>query len=119
MITEISPINESTVLPSSIPLSVTTWDGMRPIDIIRVINTPQEFISKICSKWQGEEKVLPRYSGSANGPYALRVGMNKFLSSVNVTFRRDHDSRRPRINKNESRKDREQRNSGDYYSYDA
>jgi ATP-binding cassette subfamily E protein 1 len=57
--------------------------------------------------------------GRATGPFDLREGMNKFLSSVDVTFRRDHDSRRPRINKSESRKDREQRNSGDYYSYDA
>ena len=57
--------------------------------------------------------------GHATGPYDLRVGMNKFLSDVNVTFRRDHDSKRPRINKASSRKDREQRSSGDYYSYDA
>jgi ATP-binding cassette subfamily E protein 1 len=57
--------------------------------------------------------------GNATGPFNLRAGMNKFLAGVDVTFRRDHDSRRPRINKGESRKDREQRNSGDYYSYDA
>ena len=57
--------------------------------------------------------------GKATGPFDLREGMNRFLSSVNVTFRRDHDSRRPRINKGESRKDREQRNVGDYYSSDA
>ena len=57
--------------------------------------------------------------GNATGPFNLRTGMNKFLSGVDVTFRRDHDSRRPRINKTKSRKDREQRSSGDYYSYDA
>lgn len=57
--------------------------------------------------------------GKATGPFDLRQGMNKFLAGVDVTFRRDHDSRRPRINKSESRKDREQRTSGDYYSYDA
>jgi ATP-binding cassette subfamily E protein 1 len=57
--------------------------------------------------------------GRATGPFDLRTGMNKFLAGVDVTFRRDHDSRRPRINKMESRKDREQRSSGDYYSYDA
>ena len=57
--------------------------------------------------------------GRATGPYRLREGMNRFLAGVDVTFRRDHDSRRPRINKNESRKDREQRTSGDYYSFDA
>jgi len=58
-------------------------------------------------------------TGNATGPFSLRQGMNRFLSGVDVTFRRDHDSRRPRINKGESRKDREQRSSGDYYSYDA
>ena len=57
--------------------------------------------------------------GRATGPYNLREGMNQFLSGVDVTFRRDHDSRRPRINKGESRKDRQQRTSGDYYSYDV
>ncbi|HIG03590.1 MAG TPA: ribosome biogenesis/translation initiation ATPase RLI [Candidatus Poseidoniales archaeon] len=55
--------------------------------------------------------------GRAEGPFDLRTGMNRFLSSVDVTFRRDHDSKRPRINKSESRKDREQRVKGDYYSF--
>lgn len=57
--------------------------------------------------------------GMAEGPFNLREGMNRFLSGVNVTFRRDHDSKRPRINKASSRKDREQRNKGDFYSFDA
>jgi ATP-binding cassette subfamily E protein 1 len=56
--------------------------------------------------------------GKAEGPFKLREGMNRFLEGVNVTFRRDHDSKRPRINKMESRKDREQRGIGDYYSFD-
>ncbi len=38
-------------------------------------------------------------SGVAEGPFGLREGMNRFLSGVDVTFRRDHDSKRPRINK--------------------
>lgn len=57
--------------------------------------------------------------GKAMGPYSLREGMNRFLDDVNVTFRRDHDSKRPRINKAESRKDREQREAGDFYSFDS
>ena len=57
--------------------------------------------------------------GVANGPYDLKRGMNRFLSNVNITFRRDHDSKRPRINKPESRKDREQQTSGDFYSFNA
>jgi len=56
--------------------------------------------------------------GKAEGPFKLREGMNRFLKGVNVTFRRDHDSKRPRINKLESRKDREQRGVGDFYSFD-
>ncbi|MCS5534136.1 MAG: ribosome biogenesis/translation initiation ATPase RLI [Candidatus Poseidoniaceae archaeon] len=55
--------------------------------------------------------------GKAEGPFPLKEGMNRFLSGVNITFRRDHDSKRPRINKSESRKDREQRQAGDFYSY--
>ena len=56
--------------------------------------------------------------GSAKGPFRLREGMNRFLQSVNITFRRDHDSKRPRINKPDSRKDREQRSDGDFYSFE-
>ena len=55
--------------------------------------------------------------GFAQGPFRLREGMNKFLKGAEITFRRDHESKRPRINKAESRKDREQRNAGDYYSF--
>ncbi|MBE28498.1 ribosome biogenesis/translation initiation ATPase RLI, partial [bacterium] len=54
-------------------------------------------------------------SGNAIGPLSLRKGMNKFLKDVNITFRRDHESHRPRINKPDSRKDREQKIAGEYF----
>ena len=54
-------------------------------------------------------------SGKAIWPLNLRKGMNKFLSDVDVIFRRDHDSHRPRINKPGSRKDREQNIEGEYF----
>ena len=54
-------------------------------------------------------------AGHAVGPLPLRRGMNLFLSDVGVTFRRDIESHRPRINKPSSRKDREQRASGEYF----
>jgi len=54
-------------------------------------------------------------SGKAIGPLPLRTGMNRFLEQVEITFRRDHDSHRPRINKLDSRKDREQKSSGEYF----
>ena len=54
----------------------------------------------------------------ASGPFDMRVGMNRFLQVLGVTFRRDQ-SGRPRINKPESFLDREQKASGEYYYYTA
>ena len=45
---------------------------------------------------------------TAGTPVPLLAGMNTFLRSLDVTFRRDPDSFRPRINKKGSTKDREQ-----------
>ncbi len=53
--------------------------------------------------------------GHAIGPLSLRKGMNRFLSGVDVTFRRDHESMRPRINKPGSVKDRDQKSAGEYF----
>jgi ATP-binding cassette subfamily E protein 1 len=50
----------------------------------------------------------PGRSGNAAGPFALADGMNRFLADVKVTFRRDPDSHRPRVNKPGSVADREQ-----------
>ena len=57
-------------------------------------------------------------NGKAIGPLSLRNGMNLFLSDADVTFRRDIESHRPRINKPSSRKDREQKSSGEYFYSD-
>lgn len=57
----------------------------------------------------------PGHHGIGDGPFDMRTGMNKFLTAVDITFRRDADSHRPRINKPESRLDREQKSNGDYY----
>jgi len=58
---------------------------------------------------------VPSSKGSAEGPMDMRQGMNKFLKDVQITFRRDQDSSRPRINKKDSRLDREQKAKGEYY----
>jgi ATP-binding cassette subfamily E protein 1 len=50
----------------------------------------------------------PGRSGNAAGPFELAAGMNRFLADVKVTFRRDPDSHRPRVNKPGSVADREQ-----------
>ncbi len=57
----------------------------------------------------------PSVRGLALGPFDLRTGMNRFLKSVDVTFRRDKETQRPRINKFESRLDRKQKSEGEYY----
>jgi ATP-binding cassette subfamily E protein 1 len=53
--------------------------------------------------------------GESFGPFPMKEGMNRFLKNVGITFRRDPDTHRPRINKEASRLDREQKTSGDYY----
>jgi ATP-binding cassette subfamily E protein 1 len=57
----------------------------------------------------------PSLNGYAEGPYDLRKGMNLFLKNVDITFRRDAESHRPRVNKPDSRLDREQKKSGEYF----
>ncbi|MBS7656064.1 ribosome biogenesis/translation initiation ATPase RLI [Candidatus Bathyarchaeota archaeon] len=57
----------------------------------------------------------PEKFGVAHAPVSLREGMNTFLSSVKVTFRRDPETGRPRANKLESKMDRWQKDRGEYY----
>jgi ATP-binding cassette subfamily E protein 1 len=57
----------------------------------------------------------PGEKGRAQGPYSLHEGMNKFLKDVNITFRRDEETHRPRVNKIGSFMDRKQRKEGEYY----
>ena len=57
----------------------------------------------------------PGLSGESRGPLSMKDGMNLFLKGAGVTFRRDAVTRRPRINKSDSRLDRAQRESGNYY----
>jgi len=57
----------------------------------------------------------PGKSGKAQGPFSLHEGMNRFLKDVDITFRRDEDTQRPRVNKPDSFMDRKQRKEGEYY----
>ncbi|MFB6185155.1 MAG: ribosome biogenesis/translation initiation ATPase RLI [Haloarculaceae archaeon] len=57
----------------------------------------------------------PAERGHAAGPTGMREGMNEFLGNLDVTFRRDERTGRPRINKPGSKLDREQKNAGEYY----
>ncbi len=57
----------------------------------------------------------PGIQGCAQGPFSLHEGMNRFLKNVDITFRRDEETHRPRVNKPGSYMDRSQRDSGEYY----
>ena len=60
----------------------------------------------------------PGVECTANTPVELVTGMNQFLSQLSVTFRRDPTNYRPRINKKNSRLDRDQKSSGNYFFMD-
>lgn len=57
----------------------------------------------------------PGVHGKTLGPLDKREGMNEFLKRLDITFRRDEDTGRARINKKGSSLDKEQRSSGDYF----
>ena len=58
---------------------------------------------------------IPGREGHATSPKSKAEGMNQFLNSLDITYRRDETSMRPRVNKSESRLDREQKQSGHFY----
>ncbi|RIA89006.1 P-loop containing nucleoside triphosphate hydrolase protein [Glomus cerebriforme] len=53
----------------------------------------------------------PSIKAKATSPQSLLSGMNKFLESLEITFRRDPTNFRPRINKMNSQNDQEQKSS--------
>lgn len=71
----------------------------------------QDFIADRLMVFTGE----PGVKGTANPPSSLRDGMNMFLKDMNVTFRRDPTTKRPRVNKEGSRLDNFQKEIGEYY----
>ncbi len=71
----------------------------------------QDFIADRLMIFHGK----PGLEGHAGQPVPLRDGMNSFLSQMDMTFRRDPTSGRPRVNKTGSKLDREQKEIGEYY----
>ncbi|MEJ7640763.1 MAG: ribosome biogenesis/translation initiation ATPase RLI [Candidatus Nitrosocosmicus sp.] len=58
---------------------------------------------------------IPGVEGTGYSPMTKEIGMNEFLKSLNISFRRDETTGRPRVNKEESRLDRLQKKEGNYY----
>jgi ATP-binding cassette subfamily E protein 1 len=71
----------------------------------------QDFIADRLMVFSGE----PGVNGTAKPPTSLRKGMNVFLKEMDVTFRRDSVTRRPRVNKEDSKMDKFQKQIGEYY----
>ncbi len=57
----------------------------------------------------------PGRNGRVRGPFPMELGMNEFLKTAGITLRRDPQTKRPRMNKQDSRLDKEQKASGKYY----
>jgi len=58
---------------------------------------------------------IPGVVGRGKGPFDKRTGMNEFLKKMEITYRRDFHTGRPRINKEGSKLDKEQKRKGEYY----
>jgi ATP-binding cassette subfamily E protein 1 len=71
----------------------------------------QDFIADHLMVFTGK----PGQEGLANAPTTLRKGMNTFLKEMEVTFRRDPSTKRPRVNKEDSKLDKFQKETGEYY----
>ncbi|MCK4481957.1 ribosome biogenesis/translation initiation ATPase RLI [Candidatus Bathyarchaeota archaeon] len=71
----------------------------------------QDFIADRLMVFTGK----PGVKGAANPTTSLRDGMNMFLKEMEVTFRRDLTTKRPRVNKEDSKLDKLQKEIGEYY----
>lgn len=71
----------------------------------------QDFLADRIIVFKGE----PGREGLALQPMPMREGMNTFLADMDITFRRDPETKRPRINKLDSKLDKEQKAAGEFY----
>ncbi|MDD5162816.1 MAG: ribosome biogenesis/translation initiation ATPase RLI [Candidatus ainarchaeum sp.] len=71
----------------------------------------QDYISDRLIVFSGQ----PAKQGIASKPMPMHEGMNLFLKEMNISFRRDPQTGRPRANKIDSQKDKEQKKKGEYY----
>ena len=58
---------------------------------------------------------IPGKEGRGSSAVSKAEGMNRFLRSLDITYRRHETSMRPRVNKTDSRLDRGQKQSGHFY----
>ncbi|QKQ98428.1 ribosome biogenesis/translation initiation ATPase RLI [Candidatus Nanohaloarchaea archaeon] len=74
-----------------------------------------DYISDRGLVFEGE----PGVEGYADNPSKIGEAMNKFLKLVDLTFRKDPETGRPRANKPGSQKDKQQRKKDEFYEQKA
>ncbi|MBP2172445.1 ribosome biogenesis/translation initiation ATPase RLI [Methanococcus voltae] len=74
----------------------------------------QDYISDRFIVFDGEAGM----NGQGSAPLKKRDGANKFLKQMGITFRRDPETGRPRVNKEGSQRDIYQKEIGEYYYVD-
>jgi ATP-binding cassette, sub-family E, member 1 len=102
-------------------------DSEERINVSRIIKKFTNHYGKICfivehdllmGMYLGNRVIVfsgtPSKSSTANSPLGLSDGINKFLKEIDVSFRRDPVSLRPRINKLNSTKHKDQKKRGEY-----
>jgi ATP-binding cassette subfamily E protein 1 len=102
-------------------------DSEERINISRIIKKFANYYNKICfivehdllmGIYLGNRIIVfsgsPSISTIANTPLGIGEGVNKFLKEMDITFRLDQVTLRPRINKLDSTKHREQKKRGEY-----
>jgi ATP-binding cassette subfamily E protein 1 len=83
-------------------------------DILMAISLAKEQFSKVLVFSEIKQEGLKRYCETSK-LLDFDTGINKFLKSINTTFRTDKVNNRPKINKFESVMDREQKMNENYY----
>jgi ATP-binding cassette subfamily E protein 1 len=71
----------------------------------------QDYVSNRLMVFEGQSGK----QGQAGQALSMRQGMNLFLKNLDITFRRDPQTGRPRANKAGSVKEQEQKQAGEYY----
>ena len=98
-------------LASSRAIRRTVQAGMKTAFIVEHSLLMADYLSDSLVVFNG----VPGKSGVASSVTTLRIGMNAFLKTMGVTFRRDPQTGRPRVNKAGSQLDGQQKASGNYY----
>jgi len=102
-------------------------DSEERINVSKILKKFVQYYRKICfivehdllmSIYLGDKVIVfsgtPSINSEASMPLSVGEGINKFLKELDITFRRDSVSLRPRINKFNSTKHQEQKKKGQF-----